>query len=186
MHHCTLNHVQMLLLRGAKVNAADSRGRTALAYAMTLDTYATLECARVLLAAGAATRMPGTKAGANSKGVEILDPTGESWVHRAVRYGESWVHKSVRNGHSWVRHVVRNGQSWVHCTAMYSTAHLLVCLLFCMMDVLHWGVILRSTGYQSDATDLLALLALQLPQKMCGPEGEHSVIYHTNRSSLSE
>ena len=86
--------MKVLLSRGAHPSAVDSDGRTALAYAMTLDKRETLECARVLLARGAKTRMPGpTSAVDGGKpqqkgGVEILDITGESWVHRAVRYGE--------------------------------------------------------------------------------------------------
>ena len=66
------------------MGAVDSEGRTALAYAMTLDKRETLACAEALLACGALTKMPGPPPG---RGVEILDITGESWVHRAVRYG---------------------------------------------------------------------------------------------------
>ncbi|KAG1655812.1 hypothetical protein FOA52_015848, partial [Chlamydomonas sp. UWO 241] len=79
----SIGALKILLARGAKPDAVDANGRTALAYAMTLDRRDTLECARVLLAAGASTCMP-SKSG---KGNEIFDATGESWVHRAVRYG---------------------------------------------------------------------------------------------------
>ncbi|KAG1663027.1 hypothetical protein FOA52_005718 [Chlamydomonas sp. UWO 241] len=79
----SIGALKILLARGARPDAVDTNGQTALAYAMTLDRRDTLECARVLLAAGASTCLPG-KAG---KGAEIFDATGESWVHRAVRYG---------------------------------------------------------------------------------------------------
>lgn len=49
---------------------------------MTLDKPETLECARLLLAAGARTKLR-----QGTKDVQMLDITGESWVHRAVRYG---------------------------------------------------------------------------------------------------
>ena len=78
---------QVLLSRGALVAAVDSRGHTALAYALTLDKRETLECARVLLACGARPLMPGNNELKWPEGEHMLDITGESWVHRAVRYG---------------------------------------------------------------------------------------------------
>ena len=89
--------MQLLLSHGAKVRgpeAADSDGRTPLAYAMTLDKIETLECARMLLAAGSKTTMPGpgnTWDEANEcwtkPEIEIMDLIGETFAHRAVRYG---------------------------------------------------------------------------------------------------
>jgi hypothetical protein len=57
----SLGALKILLQRGADVSAIDGAGRTALAYAMTLDKVETLECARVLLAAGSKTKTPGPK-----------------------------------------------------------------------------------------------------------------------------
>ncbi len=88
-HFPTLVALQVLLSRGADHGAVDSQGRTALAYAMTLDKRETLDCALVLLSCGARTRMPGPGGLKPPGGIEIVDITGESWAHRAVRYGES-------------------------------------------------------------------------------------------------
>ena len=80
--------LKILLSHEADVRAADGEGRSALAYAMMLDKLESLECARLLLAAGSRTTMPGPMKGKDTKGIQITDIIGESWAHRAVRYGE--------------------------------------------------------------------------------------------------
>jgi ankyrin repeat protein len=82
-----IDAIRVLVHRGAKVKATDAAGRTALWHAMHLDKRCTLEVAQVLLAAGSMTTMPGKDA--KKTGLQITDITGETWVHRAVRYGES-------------------------------------------------------------------------------------------------
>ena len=86
---------QVLLSCGANVHVCDSLGQTALQYCMTLDKAESLECARLLLRAGARPLMPGPEKLLWPKGVDILDITGESLPHRAVRYGEpcDWMYE---------------------------------------------------------------------------------------------
>jgi hypothetical protein len=69
------------------VHAVDSLGQTALVYALTLDKKETLECAQVLLSFGSKTKIKRQRTGGRERDIDIVDITGESWVHRAVRYG---------------------------------------------------------------------------------------------------
>ncbi|GAX81811.1 hypothetical protein CEUSTIGMA_g9239.t1 [Chlamydomonas eustigma] len=91
----SVNALKVLLSYGADVHAVDTQGQTALAYALTLDKKETTECAQVLLSYGAKTKIQKQLSGGRERLVDIVDITGESWVHRAVRYGlsafiESW------------------------------------------------------------------------------------------------
>ncbi|KAG2496092.1 hypothetical protein HYH03_005695 [Edaphochlamys debaryana] len=79
--------LQLLLNRGADVNAVDSQGRSSLQHAMHLDRAASIKVAASLLQAGARPeRGIQSETGAWK---QCFDLVGESWPHRAVRYGAS-------------------------------------------------------------------------------------------------
>ncbi|KAG2440992.1 hypothetical protein HXX76_003845 [Chlamydomonas incerta] len=76
--------VQLLLNRGADVNAVDGQGRTPLQHAMALDKPASLQVAAALLQMGARPERGLQLADGWKECRDLLD---ETWPHRAVRYG---------------------------------------------------------------------------------------------------
>ncbi|GFR45476.1 hypothetical protein Agub_g6877 [Astrephomene gubernaculifera] len=77
---------QLLLNRGARTDAVDATGRTALQHAMHMDRAASLQVAAALLQMGAAPGQ-GVRVNGPEEWKECIDLVGESWPHRAVRYG---------------------------------------------------------------------------------------------------
>lgn len=86
---CLRSCLQLLLNRGADVNAVDADGGTALRHAMHFDKRESLTCAQLLVEAGARDKA-------------CVDMVGESWPHRAVRYG-GWATGNVNLVHACQR-----------------------------------------------------------------------------------